>query len=225
MTLERFSSFSPHPQPSPACSGHFPTGSALPASSKGKNNQGKTNCLLCLLSASVTAQTHCSIKGLTREIKLVNICLQVCAFVNHSNTPNIPLSPFLQWKTLHPWHYWNPIPATSDGWRKVNSSALENAQAGKCSNEINLHYLTASDFRGINLFNYSNELGWIRCVPLLEYFLELLNKVIACIFSDLQKDFWGKCVVENWFKSLLKANGERNRNSKWPRPCGFRKML
>lgn len=34
-------------------------------------------------------------------------------------------------------------------------------------------------------------------------FLELLNKVIACIFSDLQKDFWGKCVVENWFKGIL----------------------
>lgn len=40
-------------------------------------------------------------------------------------------------------------------------------------------------------------------------FLELLNQVIACIFSDLQKYFWGKCVVENWFKGILKANGVR----------------
>lgn len=56
-------------------------------------------------------------------------------------------------------------------------------------------------------------------------FLELLNKVIACVFSDLQEDFWGKCVVENWFKGVLKANGDRNSNSKWPRSRGFRKML
>lgn len=40
-------------------------------------------------------------------------------------------------------------------------------------------------------------------------FFEFLNKVIAYIFSDLQKYFWGKCVVENWLKSILKANGVR----------------
>lgn len=62
-------------------------------------------------------------------------------------------------------------------------------------------------------------------VSSFQIFLELLNEVIACIFSDLQKDFRGKCVVENWFKGILKANGERSSNSKWPRSYGFRKML